>query len=221
MSAPLETIEHETGPDPHTTIIWLHGLGADGHDFEPIIPAVSLGPDRPLRFIFPHAPMRPITMNGGVRMRAWFDIIAAIRDAEQDENGIWESVAAIEGLVARERERGIPSERIVLAGFSQGGSIALITALTHEEKLAGVIALSTFLPITDPVIARVSEANRDINIFMAHGEYDNMVSFRYGRNSRRKLAELGARITWREYPIDHGVVPEEVAEIRAFLDALL
>lgn len=221
MSDVLETEEHETGPNPTTSIIWLHGLGADGHDFEPVIPSLSLGPDRPLRFVFPHAPIRPITMNGGVRMRAWFDIVAAERDAEQDGPGIWESVASLQRLIARENERGVSSDRIILAGFSQGGAIALITALTHDEKLAGVIALSTFLPIEDQVQPRLADANRHINIFMAHGEHDNMVSFRFGRNSRRQLANFGARITWREYAMEHAVIPEEVADIKAFLDALV
>lgn len=221
MSTPLETVERETGVNPQTAIIWLHGLGADAHDFEPIVPSLALGPDRPLRFVFPHAPMRPITMNGGVRMRAWFDIIAAVRDAEQDSEGIWKSVEAVQTLIARENGRGIPSQRILLAGFSQGGTIALITALTHEQELAGVIALSTFLPIVEDVEKRVSPANRNLDIFMAHGQYDGMVSFRFARNSRRKLSDIGARITWREYPIDHGVAPDEIEAIRSFLDSIV
>ena len=217
----LETVEHETAPEPQTSIIWLHGLGADGHDFEPVVPALSLGAERPLRFVFPHAPVRPVTVNGGVPMRAWFDIISASRDAAEDQQGIWQSVAAVAELVQREKERGIAGDRILMAGFSQGGAIALITALTHDEKLAGIIALSTFLPIADEVGTKLSAANRGIEVFMGHGVHDSMVSFRYGRNSRRKLTDFGARVSWHEYPMDHGVMPDEVADIRQFLNRIV
>ena len=217
----LQTFEHESASDPDASIIWMHGLGADAHDFEPIVPQLALSSGRGVRFIFPNAPVRPITMNGGMPMRAWYDLIAAERDAPEDEAGIRASASSIEQLIARENERGIDADRIVLAGFSQGGAIALFTALRYQQRLAGVLALSTYLPLGPKVEGELAENNRDLPIFMAHGQHDVVVSFNFARNSRTRLHKLGYPIQWQEYAMEHSIVPEEIVHIREFLDQVL
>src|SRR5690349_2794299 len=173
MAGYLDAIEIETAKNPRTSVIWLHGLGADGNDFAPLVPALRL-PKEPIRFVFPHAPVQPVTINAGMRMRAWYDISdGAIR--REDEGGVRASQALIEALIAREKERGTPAKRLVLAGFSQGGAIALQTGLRHAERIAGVMALSTYLPIADKFAAEAGAANRDAPIFMAHGSYDPVI----------------------------------------------
>lgn len=217
----LDILEIETGPDPKASIIWMHGLGADKHDFEPAVPMLGLSSGRGVRFVFPNAPVRPITMNGGVPMRAWFDLIAAERDAPEDAAGIRESATHIEALIRKERERGVAADQIIVAGFSQGGAMALFTALRFPERLAGILALSTYLPISDAVKAERSEVNLDTPIFMAHGQHDEVIDFNFARNSRMKLAKMDYNVDWKEYPMAHSVIPEELDDIRGFLDQVL
>ena len=217
----LNTVEIETGPSPQASIIWMHGLGADAHDFEPAVPMLNLSSGQAVRFVFPNAPVRPVTMNGGMPMRAWYDLLAAERDAAEDEAGVRESAASIEELIKKERERGIAANRIVVAGFSQGGAMALFTALRFPERLAGVLALSTYLPIADAVKEERSEVNLDIPIFMAHGQSDEVIEFDFARNSRMKLTKMDYDVEWKEYQMAHSVIPEELADVRAFLDKVL
>jgi len=216
-----EIIDLETGADPVAAVIWLHGLGADAHDFEPVVPALSLGEVCPVRYVFPNAPMRPVTVNGGALMRAWFDLVALDRDAPEDEHGIRESAAFVERLIERESERGIDPSRILLAGFSQGGATALFTALRYSKSLAGVIALSTYLPLEETLLEEKNPANEEIPIFMAHGRFDNMVDINFARSSRDRLSVMGYTVRWQEYPMPHSVIPEELNDIKVFLSAAL
>ncbi len=211
----LQTVEINTGDSPELCVIWLHGLGADGHDFEPLVPELRL--PFPARFVFPHAPVRAVTINGGMRMRAWFDITALEVGADEDEAGLRESAAAVEALIAREIEAGVPPERIVLAGFSQGGAVALHVALRYPHRLAGVLALSTFLMAADTLERERSEANAAIPIFLAHGSYDPIVAPAYGEWSRQLLDEAGYRPDWRLYPMQHSVCAQEVVDISQWL----
>ena len=201
-------------------MIWLHGLGADGHDFEPIVPELGLPASKPLRFIFPNAPQRPVTINMGMRMRAWYDIFELGGGAE-DEAGIREAQVLLENLISRETKKGIPPDRIVLAGFSQGGAIALQTALRHRERIAGVMALSTYLPLSKTLAKERTTANGGLPIFMAHGQYDNMIGIDRAVQSRDALAALGYPVQWHEYPMPHSVCPEEISDIAAFLQRIL
>jgi phospholipase/carboxylesterase len=220
MAQGLEVIEIETGPAPQAAVIWLHGLGADGHDFEPIVPELGLPATKPIRFIFPNAPQRPVTINNGMRMRAWYDILQLGGGAE-DEAGIRDAQRLLEDLISRETRKGIPHNKIVLAGFSQGGAIALQTALRHPERLAGVMALSTYLPLSKTLDKERAAANSDLPIFMAHGQYDNMIPLDRAVRSRDALQALGYAVQWREYPMPHSVCPEEIADIAAFLLRIL
>ena len=201
-------------------MIWLHGLGADGHDFEPLVPMLGLPRRLAVRFVFPHAPERPVTINMGMRMRAWYDIVRLGGGAE-DSAGIRESQALLEGLVARERERGIEPGRIVLAGFSQGGAIALHTGLRHAERLAGIMALSTYLPLPGTLEAERSAVNADLPIFMAHGLHDEMIGIERALASRDALEALGYAPVWHEYPMAHAVCAEEVTAIAGWLAGVL
>lgn len=219
--AELQTVEIETGPAPTASVIWMHGLGADAHDFEPAVPLLHLDSGRAVRFVFPNAPMRPVTMNGGMPMRAWYDLVSVDRDAPQDEEGIRASAGGINSLIDRERERGIESASICIAGFSQGGAMALYTALTYPETLAGIIALSTYLPIPEAVAAEVTSNNSAIPIFMAHGQFDDVVPVNFARNSRKILHKMGYAVEWYEYSMAHSVIPEELVEIKAFLESVL
>ena len=216
----METIEIETGKPPQAAVIWLHGLGADGHDFEPIVPELGLPAAKPVRFIFPNAPQRPVTINMGMRMRAWYDILQMGGGAE-DEAGIREAQAQIEVLISREAGRGIRHDKIVLAGFSQGGAIALQTALRQREHLAGVMALSTYLPLAKTLEKERSPANSHLPIFMAHGQHDNMIGIDRALQTRYALQTLGYAVEWHEYPMPHSVCPQEIADIAAFLLRLL
>ena len=219
MAGLLEAIEIESAKNPAASVIWLHGLGADGNDFASIIPALQL-PKTPIRFVFPHAPVQPVTINGGMRMRAWYDISdGAIR--REDEAGVRASQGLIEALIAREKERGTAAERLVLAGFSQGGAIALQTGLRHAERIAGIMALSTYLPIADKFPAEAGAANREVSIFMAHGSYDPVIPLARAEQSRGILQSLGYAVEWREYPMQHSVCPEEVTDIGAWLRKVL
>jgi phospholipase/carboxylesterase len=215
----LDAIEIETGKNPIASIIWLHGLGADGNDFAPIVPELRL-PKAAIRFVFPHAPVQPVTINGGMRMRAWYDISdGAIR--REDERGVRASQILIETLIGREKERGTKAERLVLAGFSQGGAIALHTGLRHRERIAGIMALSTYVPVAEKLSAEASPANRDIPIFMAHGTYDPVIPLGRAEQSRALLQSLGYPVEWREYGMPHSVCPEELADIGTWLSAVL
>ena len=219
MDELLDAIEIETARNPSASVIWLHGLGADGNDFAPVVPALGLR-EEAIRFVFPHAPIQPVTINGGMRMRAWYDIAdGALR--REDESGVRASQKLIEALIAREKQRGTRASRLVLAGFSQGGAIALQTGLRHPERIAGIMALSTYLPIADKFAAEASPTNRDAPIYMAHGSYDPVVPLARAEQSRALLQSLGYAVQWREFPMPHSVCAEEVAEIGAWLREVL
>jgi phospholipase/carboxylesterase len=211
----MDAIQIDTGANPQAAVIWLHGLGADGHDFEPIVPELELA--QPVRFVFPHAPVRPVTINQGMRMRAWYDIFQ-FGGGPEDDTGIRASQGLLEDLI---RQQGLPSRRIVLAGFSQGGAIVLQTALRHPERLAGVLALSTYLPLAATVEAERSPANATLPIFMAHGHYDDIIPLRRAEQSRQALEGLGYPVEWHAYPMPHSVCPQEIAAISSFLGRIL
>jgi phospholipase/carboxylesterase len=213
----LETVELETGPEPRHAIIWLHGLGADGNDFKPIVPELVDRSWPALRFVFPHAPVRAVTINGGMRMRAWYDILAPNIAAQQDVAGIRSSIADLEALIAREAARGIPSARVILAGFSQGGAIALAGGVRHAARLAGIIALSTYLPLDGLTMAERSAANASVPIFMGHGSFDPIVPEMLGKLSRDALTRLGYAVAWHSYPMAHQVCPPEIADLRGWI----
>jgi phospholipase/carboxylesterase len=213
----LPHIELNTGEEPEGTVIVLHGLGADGWDFVPVVRELDLADDVPLRFIFPHAPARAVTINNGMEMPAWYDI--AMNDIARmpDEAGIRESQAAVEEIIAREVDRGIPAKRIVLAGFSQGGVIALQTALRRNEAVGGVVALSTYLALEDSLAREATRASRNVPIFMAHGTQDPVVPLQLAETSAATLRAQGYEIEWHTYPMPHSVCAEEVEAISAFL----
>ncbi|HVC11255.1 MAG TPA: dienelactone hydrolase family protein [Burkholderiales bacterium] len=220
MANSSDSIELETGPRPDAAVIWLHGLGADGSDFVPVARVLGLPARLAVRFVFPHAPERPVTINAGMRMRAWYDI-AELGGAQQDETGIRASQRLLEALIARERRRGVEATRIVLAGFSQGGAIALQAGLRHRERLAGIMALSTWLPLAHTLAAEKSAINADVPIFMAHGEEDPMVGIERALASRRALEALGYAPEWHTFPMGHEVCPEEIAAIAGWLARVL
>ena len=214
----LECVEIETAPKPRHAVIWLHGLGADGHDFEPIVPQL-VRPEWPaLRFVFPHAPIRPISLNGGLPMRAWYDIAGFDLSQKQDEAGIRASLAEVAKLVAREVGRGVPASNLVLTGFSQGGAIALAAGVRHAQTRAAIGALSTYLPIADMTAGERGEANAATPIFMGHGAFDPVVPQYLGERSRDQLREWGYRVDWHSYPMAHQVCPQEIDELAEFLE---
>lgn len=213
----LETIE--IGPETATaTVIWMHGLGADGHDFEPIVPELRLGPD--VRFIFPHASRRPVTINGGFVMRAWYDILE-LGGKRQDEGGLRESSAQIEALIENENKRGVPTNRIILAGFSQGGAMTYFTGLRYKEAFAGLVILSGYLPLEEIVAAERNATNLDVPMFIGHGSVDPMVPVQLGKMSCNRVQEWSAHPEWNAYPIPHSVSPQEIADIAAFMQRVL
>lgn len=205
----------------HTAVIWLHGLGADGNDFVPIVPELGLDDSHGVKFLFPNAPHQPVTLNGGMRMPAWYDIKGTDIADKQDREGIQASAEQIESLIAQQVADGIPASRIILAGFSQGGAVALHTALRHSEPLAGLMALSTYLPLHDSLAEEASPANRQIPIFMAHGTQDPMVPIDLGKTSRAHLEKAGYSVDWHEYPMAHEVCLPEVGDIGRWLNARL
>lgn len=213
----LETVEHETGPSPQWTVLWLHGLGADGHDFAPIVPELVRRDWPALRFVFPHAPQRAVTINGGVRMRAWYDIRDFDLANRADETGVMESVAQVEALIQRENERGIADERIVLAGFSQGGAIALATGLRRSVPLAGLVGLSSYLPAANKAAEFLVEGAIAQPLFMAHGMQDPVVPFAAGEQSAALLKRLGFAVDWHGYPMAHQVCAEEIRDLGDWL----
>lgn len=213
----LETIELSTSNTPDASVIWLHGLGADGHDFEGLVPELKLPSNLAIRFIFPHAPQRPITMNGGYVMRGWYDLKGLEFDHNEDSSGIHESSSAIAHLIDHEQARGIPSHRIVLAGFSQGGAIALHTALRYPKTLAGIMALSTYLPLNSSLENERNTANKNIPVFMAHGLQDEIVKYQFGVQSRSLLKQMQYPVEWHDYNMGHSVCIEEIEEIKNWL----
>jgi len=224
MTKLLETIELETGKNPKSSIIWMHGLGADGNDFVPIVNELDLSGLAPIRFVFPHAPMRAVTINNGHVMRAWYDVSFGDLEGKSrrpDAVGLHESQAQIEALIAREIERGSAAEHIVLAGFSQGGAVTLQTGLRHPRKLAGLMVLSSYLPMPDTLPLEASPANKATPVFMAHGVYDPVVPLMMGAGSMTFLTGLGYTIEWKQYPMQHSVCAEEVEDIGAWLRRVL
>ena len=217
---PLELIELATGAEPKGTVIWMHGLGADGWDFVPIVRELPIPDNLHLRFIFPHAPVRPVTINNGHEMRAWYDIKMNDISRVPDEAGIRESQASIEALIAREEKRGVSAGRIVLAGFSQGGAIALQAGLRHRERLAGIVALSTYLPLEDSLDRESAAANKRTPIFMAHGTQDQVIPVQLAEASKRALEQRGYDVAWQTWPMPHSVCAEEVEELGGFLATL-
>ena len=214
----MEAIVVDTGPNPAWAVIWLHGLGADGTDFEPVVPELGLPETPAVRFIFPHAPHQPVTCNGGYVMRAWYDIISLARDSREiDEAGLIAARQRVRSLIAAEVARGIPAERIILAGFSQGGAVAYLTGLTHPERLGGIVALSTYIPsprlLRDELVAEQLE----VPVFAAHGDEDDVVAPELGEAARDLLRELGAAPEWRSYPMPHSVCLEEIRDLGQWL----
>ncbi|MBD3671510.1 MAG: alpha/beta fold hydrolase [Gammaproteobacteria bacterium] len=202
-------------------VIWLHGLGADGHDFEPIVPELNLPSGHGIRFLFPHAPYMPVTINQGYVMRAWYDILSMEIAAEQDEAVIRQSASMLESLIEEQCAQGISPERIVLAGFSQGGAIALHTALRYEKRIAGILALSTYLPLVERFDSERSDANRETPVFIGHGTQDPIVPHSLGVQTRRVLKDLDYKVEWHEYPMAHSVCMEEIRDIGRWLEQRL
>jgi len=221
-AALLETVERETGPDPRWTVLWLHGLGADGHDFAPMVPELVRRDWPAIRFVFPHAPQRAVTINGGMRMRAWYDIRdAAFADGSltnrADEPGVEESIAQVDALIAREAARGVPANRLILAGFSQGGAITLAAGLRRSEPLAGLVALSSYLPMHDRAAQMLAPQATAQPLFMAHGTQDPLVPYAAGEHSAALLRQLGFAVQWHRYPMPHSVCAEEIRDLGDWL----
>ncbi len=224
MEKLLETVEIETGRNPAVSIIWLHGLGADGNDFVPVVQELDLSQAPPIRFIFPHAPMQPVSINNGYVMRAWYDVSHGDlegKSRQADEQGVRASQAAIGELIEREEDRGISNKNMMLAGFSQGGAIALQTGLRYPQPLAGVMALSTYLPLVESFAQEAAPANAKTPIFMAHGTDDPVVPCAMGSNSKELLGKMGYSVEWHEYPMQHSVCLEEIQDIGAWLKRVL
>jgi phospholipase/carboxylesterase len=213
----LDALEVETAPSPEAAVIWMHGLGADGHDFVDIPPLLRLPRSLAVRFVFPHAPMQPVTINGGMVMRAWYDVRPDGGARREDEAGVRASQQRIEALIARERERGVPASRLVLAGFSQGGAMALHTGLRHAERLAGIMGLSCFLPLADRVAADASPVNHDVPIFLAHGTDDPLIPLIRARHAHEVLTRLSYPVEWHEYPMPHSVCEAEICDVGLWL----
>jgi phospholipase/carboxylesterase len=216
-----EAVEIETGRAPTGSVIWLHGLGADGHDFEPVVPELVRPGERALRFVFPHAPVRPVTLNGGYPMRAWYDIVALDRKAAEDEPGIRASQQAIGALIRRENERGIPSNQIVLAGFSQGGAMALFAGTRYPQKLAGIMGLSCYLLLGARLEAEHTAENQATPVFLAHGTQDPVVAPLLGEEASRRLQAAGYAVEWHTYSMPHSVSQQEISDIAGWLRRVL
>ena len=222
MNAPsLQALEITTNDHPNGSIIWLHGLGASGYDFEPIVPELNLPSRLAIRFIFPHAPSRPVTLNGGLTMPSWFDVYTLEMGTREDEMGIRQAARCIEQLIEREEKRGIGCKRIVLAGFSQGGAIALHTGIRYARKLAGIIALSCFIPLPNLLAKELNPINHALPLFMAHGTFDQTVLYEFGAKSRDMLIDLNYSVEWHDYPIAHGVCHEEIKDIGNWLTRVI
>lgn len=213
----LESLESLTGPDPVASVVVLHGLGADGNDFVPIARELDLSPVGAVRFVFPHAPIRPVTINGGMRMRAWYDILGTDLVRREDDTGLRASQADVQALLDREVARGIPAKRIVLMGFSQGCAMTLLAGMRYPQRLAGLAGLSGYLPLAATTAAERSSANRDVPVFLAHGTFDPVVALDRGVASRDALAALGYAIEWHQYPMQHSVCAEEIQDLNRWL----
>jgi phospholipase/carboxylesterase len=213
----LETLEFQTGPDPQSSIVVLHGLGADGNDFVPIAHELDLSPGGAVRFVFPHAPVRPVTINGGYRMRAWYDVLGDDITQSEDEAGLRASLADVQALLEREAARGISPARTVLMGFSQGCAMTLLAGLRAPQRLAGLVGLSGYLPLAATTEAERSAGNRDVPLFLAHGRFDPIVPFARGEASRAELVKMGYAVEWHEYPMEHSVCPEEIDDLNRWL----
>ena len=209
----LETVEQQTRPKPAFTVLWLHGLGADGHDFAPIVPEL-VRPDWPgIRFVFPHAPVRPVTINNGLPMRAWYDIRNLSIEQRADEAGLRESIAEVDALISRERDRGVPASRVVLVGFSQGGALALASGLRREAAVAGIACLSGYLPMAERTEGELTPAGRATPVFLGHGRQDPVVALALGTRSRAALEGWKIPVTWRDYPMQHSVCADEIRDL--------
>ena len=217
----LETIELNSGESPQASVIILHGLGADGNDFVPLVDQLDLSVIGAVRFIFPHAPERPVTINGGMEMRAWYDVLSFERGQNEDVAGLRESQAQVSALIERERERGIDASRIVLMGFSQGCAMTLMTGLRYPERLAGLGGLSGYLPLADQVEAERTQANADVPIFLAHGTADPIIPVARGRAAQESLDSLGYAVEYKEYSMPHSVCPQEIGDINRWLNRVL
>jgi phospholipase/carboxylesterase len=224
MTTQLEVIEIETGQSPAASVIWLHGLGADGNDFVPIVNELGLDGAPAIRFVFPHAPVRPVTINNGMMMRAWYDVLSGDLEGTSrraDERGVRESQALVGALIEREAGRGIATGKIVLAGFSQGGAVTLQTGLRYPQKLAGLMALSTYLPLAESLPQEAAPANRQTPVFMAHGVYDGVIPLVMGAGSMTLLTGMGHPVEWHQYPMQHSVCPQEIEDIASWLRKVL
>ena len=217
MTQLLQNIEIETAPNPQVAVIWLHGLGADGNDFVPLVNELDLSGLPGIRFVFPHAKTMPVTINGGYVMRAWYDITGAELTRREDEGGLRASQRDVEALIAREKARGIPASRIILAGFSQGCAMTLQTGMRHPEKLAGMLCLSGYLPLAASVAAERTEEILATPIFIAHGTHDNVVPFARARESKEVLVSMGYQVEWHEYMMQHSLCLEEVQDISKWI----
>ena len=220
-----QTIEKEINGNPLGSVIWLHGLGADGHDFEPIVNELDIPEKLGIRFVFPHAPYRSITINGGMNMRAWYDVKSLDRKGAQDEQGIRQSGSFLEELIDQENKRGIPHNRIIIAGFSQGGAIVLHTALRYPRRLGGLIALSTWLPLEstfeEEVVNNKNSQPSDLPIFLAHGKYDPVIPFDFGLESKYLIEKNGYSVNWHEYSIEHSVSQQEIKDIGCWISKVM
>lgn len=218
---PLTTVEIEPEGAVRSSVIWMHGLGADAHDFEPIVPELRLPDTLGIRFVFPNAPIRPVTVNGGMRMRAWYDVLSMDLPRQEDPDGVYASERAIYDVLEREKKRGVPAERIVLAGFSQGGAMALHVGLRYPDRLAGILALSCYIPLASKLSGERRLANQKTPIFMAHGDYDAVIPMRYGQQGAESLENLGYSVEWQDYGMGHEVCWEEIRDIAKWLERVL
>lgn len=213
----MERVVIETGENPTSAVIWLHGLGADGHDFEPIIPELGVDQIDPIRFIFPHAPTRPVTINNGMVMRAWYDILEVSIDRRIDETGIHQSAALIEELIAEQRALGIPDQRLILAGFSQGGAMAYHVGLAQDPPIGGILVLSAYLPIADSLLKGAGKGAGSTPLLCCHGQWDPVVPLALGESSARQVEQAGWPLEWKTYPTEHSLHPDEVNDIGQWL----
>ena len=221
MPTLLDSVIVETGSSPDAVVIWLHGLGADGHDFEPVVPELGLRDGLSVRFVFPHSPVRSVTINNGMAMRAWYDIKSFDINGRSDEQGIRESQSLIEALIRHEAGQGVAMDRIVLAGFSQGAAMALYTGLRYPDKFAGIMALSGYLPLHDSLKNELAIANRDTPVFIAHGTMDQVVAVQLGKDSYELLKSFNVPAEWHDYPMAHQVCPQQLQDIGTWLNNLL
>ncbi len=217
----LETVVINPSQPAKACIIWLHGLGADGHDFAPIVPELKLPDSMAVRFVFPHAPIQSVTLNDGMLMRAWFNIYALSIGAQQDEEGIRRAQEAVDALIMQEIKRGIPANKIILAGFSQGGALALHCGLRYSQSLAGILGLSTVLPLAEYIMQEASSANKHIPILLTHGIYDSVIPLSLAELSKTALTQFGYQVGWHTYPMPHSVCAEEIADVSAWIQERL